>query len=258
MSKQKINLTIGRFQPFTKGHENMINEGDAPCIVYQLSSADAEIQTTRNGIKIGSKTYKKDVVKLVVDFLNGEDVELDEKGKELIKRPFNTKLIEEEFNIIKRQNKNIIDVVYVKQWFDAIGHFNKFIFDNQDKYEPQYLMCGDDRKSEYQMLLDRYILTGEDISIEARGSEKCKNMLSNITINTGKGRTEGVSGTAVRASIIDKDKSAFAKIMPKGTDKMFNTFVDAFDDFKEKLEDVIKESILSFISLSDYILEKIN
>lgn len=76
MNKQKINLTIGRFQPFTKGHENMVNEGDVPCIIYQLSSADAEIQTTRNGIKIGSKSYKKDIVKSVVDFLNGEDVEL--------------------------------------------------------------------------------------------------------------------------------------------------------------------------------------
>lgn len=258
MSKQKINLTIGRFQPFTKGHENMVNEGDAPCIIYQLSSADAEIQTTRNGIKIGSKSYKKDAVKNVVSFLNGEKIELDEKEKELLKRPFNTHLIEQEFDIIKKQNKNIIDVVYVKQWFDAIGHFNKFIYDNQDKYEPQYLMCGDDRKSEYQMLIDKYIAPGEDISIVARGSDMCKNVISNITINTGKGRTEGVSGTAVRASIIDKDKLAFAKIMPKGTDKMFNTFVDAFDDFKEKLESVIKESNNHYlVSLSDYITESI-
>ena len=93
---EKLNMTVGRFQPFTKGHENMVNEGDAPCIIYQLSSADAEIQTTRNGIKIGSKSYKKDVVKSVVDFLNGKNIELDEKGKELIKRPFNTHLIEQE------------------------------------------------------------------------------------------------------------------------------------------------------------------
>ena len=30
-------MTIGRFQPMTVGHNNMIIEGDAPCIVYNLN-----------------------------------------------------------------------------------------------------------------------------------------------------------------------------------------------------------------------------
>ena len=36
---EKINMTVGRFQPFTKGHLNMVIEGDAPCIVYQIKPA---------------------------------------------------------------------------------------------------------------------------------------------------------------------------------------------------------------------------
>jgi hypothetical protein len=30
----KVNITIGRFQPFTQGHLNMIIEGEAPCILF--------------------------------------------------------------------------------------------------------------------------------------------------------------------------------------------------------------------------------
>lgn len=33
-------MTIGRFQPFTQGHLNMVNEGDAPCIIYRMNSSD--------------------------------------------------------------------------------------------------------------------------------------------------------------------------------------------------------------------------
>ena len=31
--KKKLNITVGRFQPFTQGHLNMINECEAPYIL---------------------------------------------------------------------------------------------------------------------------------------------------------------------------------------------------------------------------------
>lgn len=254
---EKLNLAIGRFQPFTQGHLNMVNEGEAKCIIYQMTSADVEptVVARTGNVKFGSKTFKQDVVKNAIAYLKGEKVSLDESAKELVKRPFTTKLVEKEFDIIKKNNPNILDVVYVKQWFDAVGHFNKFILDNKDKYEAQYLMCGDDRKDEYQDLLDKYVTPGEDISIVARSDEKYQNLISQLEVNTGKGRTDGVSGTAVRQSILDNDKTTFAKIMPKGTDALFNDFVNSFKDFADKLQGFVKESRIRMKSLKDYIME---
>ena len=37
--KKKLNMTVGRFQPLTQGHLNMINEGDAPCIEKTISKS---------------------------------------------------------------------------------------------------------------------------------------------------------------------------------------------------------------------------
>ena len=43
-------MTVGRFQPFTKGHENMVNEGEAPCIIYQIKPSG--IPESIKGLKI--------------------------------------------------------------------------------------------------------------------------------------------------------------------------------------------------------------
>ena len=75
-----------------------------------------------------------------------------------------------------------------------------------------------------------------------------------MKVNTGKGRTEGVSGTAVRKALLNKDKAGFEKIMPKGTGVMFNDFVDAFNNFKEQLQNIIKEH--KMMSLKEYIIQE--
>ena len=58
---KKVNITIGRFQPFTQGHLNMIVEGELPCIVYRINSskADEDLKT----IKVKNKVVKKDSIK---------------------------------------------------------------------------------------------------------------------------------------------------------------------------------------------------
>ena len=136
-------MTVGRFQPFTKGHENMVNEGEAPCIIYQIKPSG--IPESIKGLKILGRVVKKESVNKVLQYLNGEQIDLTEQEKELLKRPFTNELISKELDIIKKNNKNILDVVYVKNVFDALDRFNNFIMENDDKYEPQYWMCGDDR-----------------------------------------------------------------------------------------------------------------
>lgn len=251
--KKKLNITIGRFQPMTQGHLNMINEGDAPCIVYRINSSNKEILRTKRGIKIGSKSYTNDSVNNVIKFIDTPEGDLTEQEKELLKRPFTNELIDKELDIVKKSNKNIIDVVPVVNVYDALGKYNKFITENSDEYEVGDWMCGDDRKESYDKNIEglgKY----EDLEYEFRSGKTLPNILiGKLKVNTGKGRTEGVSGTAVRKSILNKDKAGFEKIMPKGTGIMFDDFIDAFNKFKEQLQNIIKEH--KMMSLKKYILE---
>ena len=236
---EKLNMTVGRFQPFTQGHLNMVNEGNAKCIVYQIKPAG--IPENLKGWKVNNKIVKKPELENIINYIksNGNG-ELTEHEKDIMKRPFSNELIAKELDIVKQNTPNILEIVYVKNMYDALMRFNKFCTDNSDKYEPQYWMCGDDRIDEYQKTLDKYITSGEPLAIERNG-EKFENVITLLQLNTGKGRTEGVSGTEVRKSIINKDKAAFEKIMPKGTGVMFNEFVTSFEMFKDKLKNLIKE-----------------
>ena len=245
----KVNIAIGRFQPFTQGHLNMIIEGDAPCIVYRINSSKADEDTSK--IKVKGKVVKKDEIKHAIEYIdnNGEG-NLSETEKEILKRPFTNALIEKELEIVKQSNKKyFVDVIYVKNAYEAIADFAYKV--SQGLYEPQYLMCGDDRVDNYTRMIE------SDKPWKTVDGHECENVLKGkMTVNIGKGRTEGVSGTAVRQSIIKGDKSAFAKIMPNGADRMFDDFVAAFKTFRQTLSDTINEYI-NFTTLRDYITESV-
>lgn len=245
----KVNIAIGRFQPFTQGHLNMIIEGDAPCIVYRINSSKADEDTSK--IKVKGKVVKKDEIKHTIEYIdNNGDGKLSETEKEILKRPFTNALIEKELEIVKQTNKKyFVDVIYVKNAYDAIADFAYKV--SQGLYEPQYLMCGDDRIDTYTKMIE------SDKPWKTADVQECENVLKGkMTVNIGKGRTEGVSGTAVRQAIIKGDKSAFAKIMPNGADRMFDDFVNAFKTFRQTLSDTINEYI-NFTTLRDFITESV-
>lgn len=248
---QKINITIGRFQPFTKGHLNMIMEGELPCIVYRINSSKADEDTSK--IKVKGKVVKKDNIKNVIDYLeSGGTTSLNDTEKEVLKRPFTNALIEKELEIVKRANKKyFVDVIYVTNAYEAIADFAYKV--SQGLYEPQYLMCGDDRVDTYTKMIE------SDKPWKTADGKECENVLKGkLTVNIGKGRTEGVSGTAVRQAIIKKDQSAFAKIMPAGVDSMFDAFTTAFEVFKTNLKHSINEyNNFNMMDLKDYITETV-
>lgn len=253
MPKQKINMTLGRFQPFTQGHLNMVNEGEAPCIIYRINSSNKKIERKKKGIKIASKSWTDESVNKVISYIDNPTSDLTEQEKELLKRPFTNELVDKELEIVKKNNKNIIDIIPVVNMFDALDRFNAFCTEHSDEYEPQYWMCGDDRVDDYSQLIDKY----DELETEFRSGKNLQNILKGkLKTNIGKGRTEGVSGTAVRKSILNKDKSSFEKIMPKGVGSMFNDFIKAFDEFKTQLQNIIKEHKMQ--SLKDYIRESLN
>ena len=247
---EKLNMTVGRFQPFTKGHLNMVNEGHAKCIVYQI--IPPEMPDSIDKLKVKGKKVKKYQVQNVLKFLNKENINLTEDEKELCKRPFTNELVSNELDIVKRNNNHILDVVYVKNLMDAIYQFNKFCTDNSDKYEPQYLMCGEDRADDYSEKIGKY----EEMPTKLGSKDIIPNIIKDkLEANIGSGRTEGVSGTAVRTSIINNDKQEFERLMPQGTSIMFNEFKQSFDDYKDILQNLIKE--MKMTSLRNYIVESL-
>ena len=245
--KKKLNMAVGRFQPFTQGHLNMINEGEELCIVYRINSTD-KVPDTLKGFKVGGRVIKKDSVQIVADYIENPEGDLTEQQKELLKRPFTNELISKELDIVKRNCDKIIEVVPVLNAYQAFAMFNKFILDHQDEYEPNYWMCGDDRVDTFVKMIEK----DDEVAIERCGQKYPNVCKGKLKTNIGKGRTEGVSGTAVRKSILNNDKAAFSRIMPKGVDSMFNDFVNAFHEFKGKLLNLIKES---HMSLRDYVFE---
>ena len=247
--KKNLNMTVGRFQPFTQGHLNMINEGEAPCIVYRINSND-KVPNTLKGFKVSGRVIKKDSVQIVAYYIDNPEGDLTEQQKELLKRPFTNELIDKELDIVKRNCDKIIEVVPVLNAYQAFAMFNKFILDHHDEYEPNYWMCGNDRVDTFVKMIEK----DDEVAIERDGKKYPNVCKGKLKTNIGKGRTEGVSGTAVRKSILNNDKAAFSRIMPKGVDSMFNDFVNAFHEFKGKLLNLIKES---HMSLRDYVFERL-
>lgn len=223
---QKVNITIGRFQPFTQGHLDMILKGGAPCIIYRINSSGG------NFSKIRGKKVTKEEVDNVIRHMNGEDVNLSDREKELLKRPFDNELIEKELNIVKKNHrKDIIDVVYVKNAYEAVADFVEKI--ESGKYEPGYLICGSDRKDNYTSLLER-----------VPGAQNI--MLRSISRNH-------ISGTKVRQAIFRNDRTAFSSMMPKGTDMIFIDFVVAIREFTKNIQKMVSEGM----SLKSYLTEKL-
>jgi len=256
MSKQKLNLAIGRYQPFTQGHLNMVNEGEGPCIVYRINSSNKTIERKKKGIKIASKSWTDESVNKVIAYIDNPTGDLTEQEKELLKRPFTNELIDKELEIVKKSNKNIIDVVPVVNVYDALGKYNQFLTEHSDEYEVGDWMCGDDRKDNYEKNIEG-LAKYTELEVEFKSGKTLPNILiGKLKVNTGKGRTEGVSGTDVRKAILNKDKDAFEKIMPKGIGSLFNDFTKAFDDFKAQLQNIIKEH--KIMTLKEYIIESQN
>jgi len=252
---KKLNLTIGRFQPFTQGHLNMVNEGEAPCVVYRINSSNKTIERKKKGIKIASKSWTDESVNKVIEYIDNPTSDLTEQEKELLKRPFTNELIDKELEIVKKSNKNIIDVVPVVNVYDALGKYNQFLTEHSDEYEVGDWMCGDDRKDNYEKNIEG-LAKYTELEVEFKSGKTLPNILiDKLKVNTGKGRTDGVSGTEVRKAILNKDKAAFEKIMPKGVGSLFNDFTKAFDDFKVQLQNIIKEH--KTMTLKDYIFEKL-
>lgn len=185
MTKKPCNVTLGRFQPFTKGHLQMLKDGydknGYPAVVFMISNK-----------KFDSK------------------------------HPFSDELIAKEMDIIKKHYNFLevtvpatsADIAKIGQKLDELG------------YEAHLWLCGDDREAQYKR-------QAENPKYRELGK-----FPDDFTTYTGSGRTEGVSGTAVREAIMNDDITKIKMLMPNGTSELFDEFKNEITKVKETMKDL--------------------
>ena len=188
---KKVNICLGRFMPFTKGHYKMIEYGlkqnGLPTIVFMISN-------------------KK----------------MDKK------HPFSDELMQKEMDMLKKSLKGIENTVYVSS--ADIVKLGQWCYENN--YEPQFWITGSDRLAAYKR-------QAENPKYQDLG-----HFPSSFTTLEVPRTDEDISATKVREAIMNDDLDTFKKMMPNGTEKLFDEFKEALSQVKE-----------SHISLIDFIQE---
>lgn len=189
---KKVNICLGRFMPFTKGHYKMIEYGlkhnGLPTVIFMISN---------------NKMDKK--------------------------HPFSDELIQKEMDMLKKSLKGIEDTVYVSS--ANLRKLGQWCYENN--YEPQFWITGSDRLADYKRQAENPIY-------QERG-----HFPASFTTLEVPRTDEDISATKVREAIINDDLDTFKKMMPKGTEKLFNEFKEALSQVKEckiSLVDYVKES----------------
>lgn len=191
----KVNIVVGRFQPFTLGHQSIVEalfkENGLPTVVCCISNK-----------KFDSR------------------------------HPFPDDLIKTELETCYKSQKFFQDVIFIKSAnIVEIGEELK-----KRNYEAHLWGCGVDRKTSYEKMASnpKYTVNfPEDFKVFA---------LSRDDSSEG---IDGISATKVREAIKNNDKESFKKMMPKGSEKMFQDFTN-----------VLKENYLKpFKNIKDFILE---
>ena len=215
-----VNIILGRFQPFTLGH---------------LSMAEA-----------GAKKNRLPSVVLLVRSKKAADA----------RHPFSDTLIEDELKTVAENYPGLIAGVHTVGSADI-----QFIAETCAKYGymPHLWITGDDHSKAYSNMLTG-TKKGTDKTYKEYYKDEYKlpdgfldfSLLTLPRTNVGEDNKDpwaisSISGTRVRQAVKDGDRKAYDKMMPEGTDSIF-------DRFRKEL-DLIKEGMTS---LTDFIREQMD
>ena len=189
---KKVNICLGRFMPFTKGHYKMIEYG-----------------------------LKHNVLPTVIFMISNKKMDK--------KHPFSDELIQKEMDMLKKSLEGIENTVYVSS--ADIVKLGQWCYENN--YEPQLWITGSDRLAAYKR-------QAENPKYQDLG-----HFPSSFTTLEVPRTDEDISATKVREAIMNDDLDTFKKMMPEGTEKLFDDFKEALSQVKEckvSLVDYIQES----------------
>lgn len=145
------------------------------------------------------------------------------------KHPFSDELIQKEMDMLKKSLEGIENTVYVSS--ADIVKLGQWCYENN--YEPQLWITGSDRLAAYKR-------QAENPKYQDLG-----HFPSSFTTLEVPRTDEDISATKVREAIMNDDLDAFKKMMPEGTEKLFDDFKEALSQVKEckvSLVDYIQES----------------
>lgn len=240
---KQVKVILGRFQPFTLGHLKIATYTD-------LQGPDKEQSDV-----LREQPDLKEIAKLPTVILSI----LTTKEKVDSRHPFEAELVKEELEIVKKNYKEIENVLYVKSadicaWGELI---------KQNGYQAAVWITGSD---EFQMYKGMAIKVPE-YEEHNRDNRDCKDAYTKSFYVEEVKRTEDasdfvstISGTKVRESLKNNDKELFAKMMPKGTDYLFDKFREALlnaPEAKPKKAKKIKECMGELKPINLYITEKL-
>lgn len=234
---KQVKVILGRFQPFTLGHFKIATYTD-------LKGPDKEQSDA-----LREQPNLEEIAKLPTVILSI----LTPPEKVDSRHPFTSELMEEEYNIIKK-TKEIEDIIFVKSAdICAWGEMLK-----EKGYQAAVWITGSDEFPRYKPMAIK-VPQYEETSQRNFKDACTKSFYCENVERTDDGEfTSTISATKVRESLKNDDKEAFKKMMPKGTDILFDKFKEALaaaPAAPEKKPKKVKEGMKS---LKDFINEKLN
>ena len=199
---KKVNICLGRFQPFTLGHYKMIEYG-----------------------------FKENGLTTVILMIHNKKMDSQ--------HPFDDELIQKEMELIKNSCPNIEDTIYVDN-ADLVKFGQKL---KEKEYEAQLWITGSDRLASYKRM-------AENPKYQEQGGYP-----SSFTTLEVPRTDEDISATKVREVINNDDIDTFKKMMPKGSEKLFNEFKDQLSNIKEGMKS-LKTYIIEYIDEEHYNIYK--
>lgn len=244
MSKelQQVKVCVGRFQPFTKGHLKMATFSD-------LKGPDKE-----QADKLREQPNLKEISKLKTVILS---IYVD-KVKVDTRHPFDAELMKDEMELIKKNYKEVEDVLYVASAdICAWGEMLK-----EKGYQAAVWLTGSDEAPRYAPMAIKV----PDYEISNRDNRDVKDAFTKSFYVESIERTdEGddfiatISGTKVRQALKDEDKEYFKKAMPDGVDRLFDKFREAVINAPEPAKKTTKRKVKEGMrSLRDMVFEAIH
>jgi len=184
--------------------------------LHQVNLFAGRFQPFHSGhLKCCEDAYKKNGLKTVIMYIHNEKFDA--------RKPFDDKLIEEELDIIKKNVDYIEDAIWLR--FPQPVRMCRVL--REMGYQPVLWLAGEDRIDAYQKQLD------------GKGRDMIENELGMKVPELFQTERYG-SATAVREAIKNDDKEEFKKLMPKGTDKLYDKFKEAMSSIKEGMKSITK------------------
>lgn len=247
---KQVKIILGRFQPFHLGHLTIAT-------LSKLNGPDAEQKNKLREQPDLKEVEKQKTIILAVS---------TPKEKVDARHPFEDDIMKKEFEIIKKNYKEIEDVLYVKSAdICAWGEILK-----QKGYQASIWITGSDEFAFYKGMALKVPEYEEHNRDNRDFKDACAKSfyVEEVKRNDNSDNfIETISGTKVREALKNDDKETFSKMMPKGVDSLFDEFKEAVlnaPEPKPKKTNKIKECRLTTYmeannikSLSEYAKEKL-